>query len=134
MDNNTFDYTYSAQEREELLAIQKRYKINSAAEITEREATMEELRKLDKRSSRLGKILTAVMIVSGTLIFGTGMSIILRLSDSLFALGIVIGVIGIAMVALTFPVRNYVNQKQKERIAPKILSLTEKLLHGENGR
>lgn len=128
-DNNTFDYTYSAQEHEELLSIQKKYKTDTPAEKTEREATMDELRKLDKAASRPGKILTVIMITVGTLILGTGMSIVMRLSNSLFVLGIIIGVAGIAIVGLTFPLRNAVNKKQKEKNAPRILELSEKLLN-----
>lgn len=129
MDNNTFDYTYSAQEHEELLSLQKKYKTDSPADKTEREATMEELRKLDKSTSRPGKILTVFMLVVGILLFGTGMSLVTVFSETLFALGVVVGVIGIAIVGLTFPIRNTVNNKQKKKNAPKILALTERLLN-----
>ena len=128
MDHNTFDYTYSAQEHEELLAIKKRYETAVPAEKTAREATMEELRQLDRAAARPGKILTVVMLVVGILVFGTGMSFVTEFSDTLFIPGVVIGVVGMAVTGLTFPLCNAVNKKQKEKIAPKILALTEELL------
>ena len=43
-------------------------------------------------------------------------------------IGILVGIAGMVMVALGYPVYNCVLKKERERIAPEILRLTEELL------
>ena len=43
-------------------------------------------------------------------------------------IGIPVGIVGMVLVALAYPVYNRVLKKQRERIAPEILSLTDELL------
>ena len=43
-------------------------------------------------------------------------------------IGIVVGILGLVMVALAFPLYNYVLGKERQRIAPEILRLSEELL------
>ena len=43
-------------------------------------------------------------------------------------LGIVLGLIGLILVALAYPLYNSVLKKKRERIAPEILRLSEELL------
>ena len=49
-------------------------------------------------------------------------------ADKLFIPGIVIGVIGIAAVLVAYPVYTHITKKQREKIAPEILRLTEELM------
>ena len=71
--------------------------------------------------------------VLGALIRGTGMSLCMTelsalLGEYALFIGIPVGFIGIVLVALAYPVYNRVLQKERQRIAPKILQLTEELL------
>ena len=43
--------------------------------------------------------------------------------------GIAVGIAGMVLVALAYPLYNRVLKKQRERIAPEILRLTDELLH-----
>jgi len=43
-------------------------------------------------------------------------------------IGILVGVLGLVMVALAYPIYNTVLQKERRRIAPEILRLSEELL------
>jgi hypothetical protein len=43
-------------------------------------------------------------------------------------LGIAVGVVGIVLVALAYPLYNRVLKKQREKIAPEILRLSDELL------
>ena len=70
----------------------------------------------------------------GALIMGTGMSLVMTdmgrhfgMSNALIP-GIVIGILGMLPVALAYPAYNHVLKKERERIAPEILRLTEELL------
>ena len=51
--------------------------------------------------------------------------------ESLFIPGVVIGVVGIAVVAAAYPLFNAITKKERERLAPQILKLTEELSKGE---
>ena len=72
----------------------------------------------------------------GALIMGTGMSLILTDLGTVFGMqgmacitiGILIGLVGIVLVALAYLVYSIKLKKEREKIAPEILKLTE-----ENG-
>ena len=80
--------------------------------------------------------MSLVLGVLGALIMGTGMSLVLTdfgmilgLQDMIsMAVGIITGLIGIILVALAYPVYNKVTKKEREKIAPEILRLTEELM------
>ena len=134
MDNKekeTFNYTYSAKEQEEIKRIRKKY-----AAPEEKEDKMARLRSLD--ASVYSKATTASLVVGiiGALIMGTGMSLVMTdLGEVLGAyqnaalyIGILVGIIGIVLVGCAYPVYNRVLKKERERIAPEILLLTEELM------
>lgn len=47
---------------------------------------------------------------------------------SLFALGVVVGLVGIAGIIAAYPVYSHITKKQKEKLAPQILRLSDELL------
>lgn len=127
MDNNqSFEYTYSAKQRNEVEAIRKKY-------LPKEEDKMEQLRKLHYSATKKAQSASISIGIIGTLVLGTGMSLCMtELGASLghFAmlLGIVLGLIGLILVALAYPLYNSVLKKKRERIAPEILRLSEELL------
>ena len=50
------------------------------------------------------------------------------LGNLAMVLGIVVGLAGLVLVALAYPVYNRTQKKERERIAPQILKLTDELL------
>ena len=127
MDNenkNTFTYTYSAKQQEEVQRIRKKY-------LPPEEDKMEQLRRLDRSSTRKGTIVSIVVGVAGCLLLGVGMCCTMVWMESLFIPGVVIGVVGIAVVAAAYPLFNAITKKERERLAPQILKLTEELSKGE---
>lgn len=119
MDNNEkFEYTYSAKQQAELETIRKKY-------LPKEETKMDKLRRLDKSVTRPGTIISIIIGIVGTLIMGLGMCMCLEWQQ--FVLGIILGALGIAILAAAYPVFNKITQKQKEKIAPKILRLTEEI-------
>lgn len=127
MENNlSFEYTYSAEQRNEVEAIRKKY-------LPKEEDKMEQLRKLHYSATKKAQSASISTGIIGTLVLGTGMSLCMtELGASLghFAmlLGIVLGLIGLILVALAYPLYNSVLKKKRERIAPEILRLSEELL------
>lgn len=126
---NAFEYTYSAKERAELEAIRKKY-------LPDGEDKMQTLRNLDRSASQKAQVWALTLGVIGTLILGTGMSLfmsdlgqMLEISQELsMVLGIVLGVLGLVLVALAYPVYNRILERERRRIAPEILRLTEELM------
>ena len=70
----------------------------------------------------------------GGVLLGTGMSLCMTELGALLdghlgmVIGILVGLVGLVMVALAYPVYNSVLKKERERIAPEILRLTDELL------
>ena len=123
MDNenkNTFTYTYSAKQQEEIQRIRQKY-------LPPEEDKMEQLRRLDRQSTRKGTAVSIAMGVIGTLLLGIGMCCTMVWMENLFIPGIVVGLVGIALVAAAYPVCNSITKKERQRLAPQILKLTEEL-------
>lgn len=125
MDNENqekaFRYTYSATERSEVESIRRKY-------LPKEEDKMEQLRRLDASVGKKGTFLSLLVGILSSLVMGLGMCCCLVWSGVWFVPGVLIGLIGIAGVALAYPVYIRVTQKERERIAPEILRLTDELL------
>ena len=117
---DTFQYTYSAKQQEEIQKIRKKY-------LPQEEDKMEQLRRLDKSTNRKGTAVSIAVGVLGCLLLGIGMSCTMVWMEQLFILGIVVGVIGIAAIIAAYPIYNRITAKERERLAPQILKLTEEL-------
>lgn len=125
-NENTFHYTYSAQEQSEVEAIRKKY-------LPPEENKLEKLRKLHNSASQKAQAASIAVGVVGSLILGTGMSLCMTdlagfLGGTAMFIGIPVGLVGLVLVALAYPVYNRVLQKERQRIAPEILRLSEELL------
>lgn len=121
--NEAFEYNYSAREQNEIRRIREKY---SPPE--ERERKMDRLRRLD---SGVTKKATAWSISVGlicALIMGTGMSMCMVFTGVWFVPGIIIGCVGLIGVCVTYPLYLRIVQKERERVAPEILALTEELM------
>ena len=67
------------------------------------------------------------------IVMGSGMSLVMTeigatLGNLAVIIGIFIGMVGMVLVALAYPVYNRVLKKQRARISPEILRLTDELL------
>ena len=127
MENEqSFQYTYSAQRQKEIEAIRKKY-------LPKEEDKMDQLRKLHHSATRKAQAVSIAIGVIGALVLGAGMSLCmtelgLLLGGMAMSIGILAGLAGLFMVALAYPVYNRVLKKERERIAPEILRLTDELL------
>ena len=123
-EKEIFEYTYSAPQQSEVQKIREKY---LPKEVTK----LDQLRALDAGVTKRG---TAVSLVHGilyALVLGLGMSCCMVWTERLFLPGILIGCIGLAGVAATYPIYNRIVKQDRERIAPEILRLTEELAFGE---
>ncbi len=121
--HGTFTYTYSAKEQEEIKKIRSKY-----APPTEEESTLEKLRRLDASSTRGATIVSLIVGIVGTLILGIGMCCTLIPSWSrFFILGIIVGIVGLALVISAYPIYSYLVKRKRKKLAPQILSLCDEL-------
>lgn len=131
MNDTPFRYTYSAKEQDEIKAIRKKY---TAPE--EQGSKMEQLRRLDASASQKASMAALIIGILGALILGSGMSLIMTEIGELLALGepaamllgIGLGLPGILLVSLAYPLYNRVLKRERERIAPEIIRLSDELM------
>ena len=126
MDNHSFEYTYSAAQQKEVEAIRKKY-------LPKEEDKMEQLRKLHAIPTQKAQAASLAVGIIGALIMGTGMSLAMTdigaaLGSLAMVLGIFAGVAGMVLAALAYPTYNRVLKKQREKITPEILRLSDELL------
>ena len=120
-ENKSFNYTYSASQQAEINEIRRKY----LSEKPEEEDKLEKLRRLDKSAEQKGAMISIIIGVVFTLIFGTGIACALQWG--LFVVGIILGGVGIAGIIAAYPVYKKVIEIQRAKIAPEILRLTDEL-------
>ena len=127
MENNEgFNFTYSAAQQQEVEDIRKKY-------LPQEEDKMEQLRKLHAIPTQKAQAASLAVGIIGALIMGTGMSLAMTeigaaLGGFAMVIGILVGIVGMVLVALAYPLYNRVLKKQREKIAPEILRLSDELL------
>ena len=126
-----FNYTYSAKQQEEIKAIRNKY-----VEPQKTEDKMTQLRRLDNAVTQKATTISLVIGIIGALIMGSGMSLImtelyqkLNMSHGVGMLvGIILGIVGFALVGLAYPIYNRIIVKERKKIAPEIIRLTDELI------
>ena len=129
MEDKTFRYTYSAKEQAEIQSIRGKY-------LSPEETGIDRLRRLDAHVTQKASVCALICGILGALILGTGMSLAMTDIAALIGwsahmgmlVGIVVGVVGILLVSLAYPLYNRVVKKERARVAPEILRLTDELL------
>lgn len=130
-EKETFNYIYSAKEQEEIKAIRQKYVPQERTE-----DKMEQLRRLDASVTQKASIYSLVVGIIGALILGIGMSLAMTELGEMIGLqggtalltGILIGMIGIVLVCIAYPIYNRMIKKEREKIAPEIIRLTDELM------
>ena len=94
---------------------------------------MAQLRRLHSIPTRKAQAASLAVGVIGALILGTGMSLCMTelsgfLGGTAMFIGIPVGIAGMVLMALAYPLYNRVLKKQREKIAPEILRLSDELL------
>jgi len=130
-DKETFSYTYSAKEQTEIQKIRDKYEKPTAEE-----DKMTQLRRLDASVHSKATAVALVLGIIGALIMGCGMSLIMTdigtilgaPSNLAMLIGVPIGIVGMVLVCLAYPVYNRTVKKEREKIAPEIIRLADELM------
>lgn len=118
---NAFSYTYCAAQQQEIREIRRKY-------LPTEEDKMAKVRKLDAGVTRKSMAVSITIGVVGCLLLGLGMSCVTSFSGGWFVPGIVIGLAGIAAMAVAYPVYACVIKRERARIAQQIMELTDELM------
>ena len=121
MNEPGFSYTYCAKQQEEIKNIRRKY-------MSAEEDKMEQLRRLDRSTEKRGTTVSLAVGMGGVMLLGLGMCCTMVWSGLLFVPGIVIGLAGIFLMTLAYPLYKKITEKERRKIAPEILRLTEELM------
>lgn len=114
---NTFSYSYSAPENQEVLNIRKKY-------LPREETKLEELKRLDQTVQNSGIVAALTLGIGSCLVFGMGMCFGLGVLGSVIWPCVPLGLIGAVGMLLAYPVYQKLFNKKKQQFTPRILELS----------
>ncbi len=119
-NENSFQYTYSAPENQEVLNIRKKY-------LPQEESKLDELKRLDNLVQTSGTLESLCAGLGGSMIFGLGMCLAMEVIGHMRWLGILLGLAGMFGIIAAYPLYRKFFAKAKAQYAPRILELTAEL-------
>ena len=122
-NENTFQYTYSAPQNQEVLSIRKKY-------LPQEETKLDELKRLDQTVQSAGTAESLGLGVCASLVFGLGMCFSMEIIGNMMWLGILLGLLGMAGMICAYPLSRKCYNKAKEEHTPRILELATELTGG----
>ena len=132
-ESNSFTYTYSAKEQAELKKIREKYLVDSRQPEDDK---MAQIRRLDAGVTKKATVVALEVGILGTLIMGMGMSLVMTdfreilgaYRHMYLTVGILTGVVGMIGVLAAYPLYQHLMAKERRKVAPQILRLTEELM------
>ena len=121
MENNTFNYTYSAARNKEVESIRNKY-------MPREESKIERLKKLDLRVQMAGTIESLCFGIVGALVFGIGMCFFLDVFAGTAWLSALFMIIGSLIMIPAYPIYRRIARKTKTELTPEILRLSEEIM------
>ena len=107
---------------------------------TEKENTqLDALKALDKKVKKPANIFAYTFGVIGSLVLGSGMSLAMNviepgtyfgitISENMMLPGIIIGILGIVMVSINYPIYKRILNSRRNKYAGKIIALSDEIL------
>lgn len=106
---------------------------NNYLEKTARERSLEELRALDAKVRRPADIFAYTFGTAGSLVFGVGLCLAMKVIGASLSfampLGVVVGVVGIAMVSVNYLIHKAILNSRKKKYAKRVITLSDELLN-----
>ena len=96
---------------------------------------LDELRKLDSKIKRPANVFAYVFGSLSAIIMGAGMSLVMTDIGALVGIssalvtGIAVGVLGLGMALLTYPIYNGILNARKKKYGAEIISLSDKIIN-----
>lgn len=102
---------------------------------TEKEHTqLDELKELDKKVKRPANVFVYIFGSVGAIIMGSGMSLVMTEIGSMIGVengmipGIVVGVLGLIMVIINYPIYKGILCSRREKYADEIIALSDEIM------
>ena len=99
------------------------------------ESDYEKLRKLDAKAKRPAEAFAYTFGVIAALVLGAGMCLAMHVigpaTAAMMAVGIAVGVVGIVMASVNYPIYKAILKKSKAKYSFQIRTLTDKILNEE---
>ncbi len=98
---------------------------------------LDELRRLDAQVRRPAQVFSYVFGSVSAIIMGAGMSLVMtNVAETLgianaLPIGIAVGIVGMILAIVNYPLHNAILNSRKKKYAPAILALSDKLSRGE---
>ncbi|MBQ8145914.1 MAG: dihydropteridine reductase [Clostridia bacterium] len=107
-----------------------------SAQYTKKEPTeLDKLRQLDARVKRPANVFSYILGGISALIMGSGMSLVmtdiagsLGMNGDSMSIGIIIGIIGMLMAIINYPLHKLILNERKKKYASEILKLSESII------
>ncbi|MDE5546877.1 MAG: hypothetical protein K2I88_05380 [Anaeroplasmataceae bacterium] len=91
---------------------------------------LDDLKALDKKVNRPALIFACIFGIIGSLVLGVGMCIAMKvILENLFYLGVIVGVIGIFMVCINYPIYQKILKGRRAKYSEQIVTLSNELLN-----
>lgn len=117
------DFYAGHQESAKAERIRKQY-------IDRKEDKLEQLRRLDGRVKAPGRAAAGILGTLGALIMGSGMSLVMVWGNMEY--GLPLGITGMLLAILAYPVYSLITGKRKKRFAGQIMEISGGLMEPEN--
>ncbi len=89
---------------------------------------LEQMKALDKKAKRPVQIFSYIFGAVGALVLGTGMSLAMKVIGDAMLAGIGIGLVGIAMVSLAYPMYQKMVNGRRKKYAAQMIALADELV------
>ena len=122
-NSESFVYAYSAEKNKEIEKIRAKY-------LPKQESKMEQLVRLDKQTSKKGQAISISLGIIGSLLLGVGMCCNMVWNTGILVMiaGIFIGIFGMGIMGLAYPIYRKVTERERIKIADQIIALSNELL------
>ena len=123
MENNVFNYRYSATQNKEVERIRERY-------LPKEESKLDALRRLDRRVQGAGTLTGLIVGIVGCLLFGIGMCYGLDVFAGADIWTLLFCILGAAVMLPAYPLYRRIAKKTRDDLTPEILRLSEEIMKG----
>lgn len=113
------EYNTTNHEKAKAESIRKQY-------LSREENKMDQLKELDNKVKRPGKLVAGILGTGGSLLLGAGMSNIM-VWDAMNT-GLAIGIPGLVIALLSYPVYQLITGRRKKKYAAEIMKLSNELI------
>lgn len=128
MDNKEFNYTYSSLSQAEKKQVENIKRQYGAA--SQKDGDLDELLRLDKKVKTIPKTIATIVGVVGTLVLGSGMSIVMVWEN--VVVGSIIGAIGVLACIVAPLLHKVIFSNLKNKYSSQIIKLSDRLLGEES--